>query len=327
MKKLRVLALAALAGALLTAGCGTTEETSAPARSGDPGGGPVSVTDALGRTVSLDAPAQRVVGLEWGDVEMLVTLGVMPVGVADVEGYTTWVSAAPLDDSVADVGTRGEPSIDAIVALEPDLVIVEAELAGNVVDQLEQYVPVLVTVGSDASRNLDRMREDFTLIATAVGKVDEAERVLDEFDAKLADGRQAIADAGAAGAPFAIADGWRQGSSISVRLFGEGALVSQVAIELGLRNAWPRPGDESWGLDITDVEGLTVLTDEEIRFLYNASDADDVFADGLAGNPIWESLPFVERGQVHRVTDGIWTFGGPASCSQYVDELVRIFAS
>ena len=32
--------------------------------------------------------------------------GVMPVGVADVEGYSTWVTAAPLDDSVTDVGTR-----------------------------------------------------------------------------------------------------------------------------------------------------------------------------------------------------------------------------
>ncbi len=321
----RVLALAALSGALLiTAGCGTTEQPGSSTPDGE--GGPVTVTDGRGKTINLDAPAQRVVGLEWGDVEMLVTLGVMPVGVADVEGYSTWVTAAPLDDSVTDVGTRVEPSIDAIVALEPDLVITELARDNSFLEQLEQYVPVLVTVGSDASRNLDRMRDDFQMIAAAVGKVDEAERVLEEFDAALAEGRQAIADAGAAGAPFAIADGWRQGSSISIRMFGEGALVSQVGIALGLRNAWPGAGDEAWGLDVTDVEGLTVLDDEEIHFLYNASDADDVFADGLAGHPIWDSLPFVERGQVHRVTDGIWTFGGPASCRQYIDELVGTFA-
>lgn len=81
-----------------------------------------------------------------------------------------------------------------------------------------------------------------------------------------------------------------------------------------------------WGLGTTDVEGLTALQQEDIRFLYNASDGDDVFADGLAGNPIWESLPFVQNDQVHRLTDGIWTFGGPASCRQYLDELVRVFA-
>ena len=61
----------------------------------------------------------KVVGLEWGVVENLITLGVMPVGVADVKGYTTWVSAAKLDAAVKDVGTRGESSVDAIVALEP----------------------------------------------------------------------------------------------------------------------------------------------------------------------------------------------------------------
>src|SRR5690606_23284435 len=76
----RVLALAALSGALLiTAGCGTTEQPGSSTPDGE--GGPVTVTDGRGKTINLDAPAQRVVGLEWGDVEMLVTLGVMPVGV------------------------------------------------------------------------------------------------------------------------------------------------------------------------------------------------------------------------------------------------------
>src|SRR5690606_18566408 len=215
---------------------------------------------------------------EWGEAEMLVTLGVMPVGVADVEGYGRWVSAAPLDPSVADVGVRNEPSIDASVALEPDLVVMEEGRGSGPVTQNEQYVPVLVTTGSDASDNLIRMRDDFRMIATAVGRLDEAERILADFDAALEAGQQAIADAGATGAPFAMADGWRQGSSINVRMFGEGALVSQVAIELGLRNAWPGEGDRMWGLEVTDVEGLTALRDrDDLRFLYNASHGEDVF--------------------------------------------------
>ncbi|MEE3922722.1 hypothetical protein V2I01_43180 [Micromonospora sp. BRA006-A] len=37
------------------------------------------------------------------------------------------MTAAPLDASVKDVGTRGEPSVDSIVALQPDLVVMEAE--------------------------------------------------------------------------------------------------------------------------------------------------------------------------------------------------------
>ena len=326
MTRLRPAAAAILATALLAAGCGTTEDPSTTSAGTGGDAGPVTVTDSRGEEITLDSPARRVVALEWGEVEMLVTLGVMPVGVADVEGYRTWVSAAPLEPDVADVGTRSEPSVDAIVALEPDLVVMEAQRGSALIAQLEEYVPVLVTTGSDASDNLTRMRDDFRMIATAVGEVERAEQVLADFDAPLEEGRDAIATAGAEGAHFAMADGWRQGSSISIRMFGEGALVSQVAIQLGLRNAWTGEVDGVWGLGTTDVEGLTALQQEDIRFLYNASDGDDVFADGLAGNPIWESLPFVQNDQVHRLTDGIWTFGGPASCRQYLDELVRVFA-
>lgn len=326
MNRLRLAPVATLAVALLATACGTTEDPSSRADAGDASGGPVTVVDSRGKEITLDAPARRVVALEWGEAEMLVTLGVMPVGVADVEGYGRWVSAAPLDPSVADVGVRNEPSIDAIVALEPDLVVMEEGRGSGPVTQIEQYVPVLVTTGSDASDNLNRMRDDFRMIATAVGRLDEAERILADFDAALEAGQQAIADAGATGAPFAMADGWRQGGDVNVRMFGEGALVSQVAIELGLRNAWPGKGDEMWGLEVTDVEGLTRLHDQDkLRFLYNASHGEDIFGEVLPGQPIWESLPFVGEGRVHRLTDGIWTFGGPASCRQYLDELVRIF--
>ena len=321
MKRLLGFALPILACALLASGCGTTEQKT------DTGGAAVSVVDSRGKTVTLNAPAKRVVGLEWGEVEMLVTLGVMPVGVADPKGYATWVTAAKLDGSVKDVGTRGEPSVDSIVALQPDLVIMEVERESPIVGQLEKFVPVIVTKGSDASRNLERMREDFKLIATAVGKTDQANKVLADFDAAIAAGKQSLAAKGMAGKQFAIADGWKEGSTVSIRMFGQGALVSQLAIQLGLKNAWNGKVDEAWGLGTTDVEGLTPLKDQDLHFFYNASDGDDVFANGLAGNAIWDALPFVKSKQLHKMPDGIWTFGGPLSCRQYIDALLKVYAA
>ncbi|MEV2238265.1 iron-siderophore ABC transporter substrate-binding protein [Micromonospora sp. NPDC049891] len=326
MSRTRVTALVAAATAVLLAACGTTENTAEPAASTPAASGPVTVTDSRGKEVKLDAPATKVVGLEWGEVEMLVSLGVMPVGVADPKGYATWVSAAKLDAGVKDVGTRGEPSIDSIVALQPDLVVMEDDRGANVITQLEKYVPVIVTKGSDASDNLGRMRADLNMIAAAVGKTAEAEKLLADFDAAIADGKKKIADAGAAGKPFAIADGWKEGSTVSIRMFGEGALVSQIGIQLGLTNAWTGETDEAWGLGQTDVEGLTVLSSPDLHFFYNASDGADVFADGLNSNAIWKSLPFVKQGNLHRMPDGIWTFGGPLSGKQYIDQLVNTYA-
>jgi len=251
----------------------------------------------------------------------------MPVGVADVAGYGTWVSAAKLDSGVKDVGTRSEPSVDSIVALQPDLVVMEAERDSALVAQLEKFVPVIVTKGSDAADNLQRMRDDVTMIATAVGKAAESRKVLADFDAALAAAKAKVAAAGNAGKGFAMADGWKEGSTVSIRMFGQGALVSQLALQLGLTNAWTGKVDEVWGLGTTDVEGLSPLKTADVHFFYNASDGTDVFADGLAGNAIWDSLTFVKNKQLHRNPNGIWTFGGPASCTQFVEQLVKVYGS
>jgi ABC-type Fe3+-hydroxamate transport system substrate-binding protein len=328
MSRLRTAALAALAvGGLLLSACGTTEDPGPAGAAPSAAAGPITVTDARGKAVELPGPATKVVGLEWGEIEMLVSLGVMPVGVADVKGYGTWVTAEKLDASVKDVGMRGEPSIDAIVALQPDLVVMEADGMDAQIAQLEKFVPVLVTKGSDASRNLDRMREDLKLIATATGKTAEADKLLADFDAALAEGKQKIAAANAAGKQFAMADGWKEGSTVNIRMFGQGALVSQVAIALGLTNAWPGQTDAMWGLGQTDVEGVAALKDADVRFFYNASDGTDVFAYGLKGNAIWDDLPFVKSGQLHKLPNGIWTFGGPKSCTQYAEALVAAYTA
>lgn len=323
------LVLAAVAAALVLAACGTSEDTDAAADDGStdaPAAEAVTVVDARGEEVVLaDGPAERVVALEWMQAENAVSLGVMPIGVADVEGYSTWVGAvAPLDESVADVGTRGEPSVEAIIDLQPDLILMEVGATDDEIAQLEELAPVLVVQGSDASANLDQMRGNVEMIATALGAEAEAEELLAELDAALADGAQAIADAGLAGDGFGMADGWMDGSTVSIRMFGEGSLMSDLAEELGLVNRWDGEVDATWGLGVTDVEGLSSLG--ELHFFYSASE-DDVFSEGLAGNPIWDALPFVAGGDVHKLDAGTWTFGGPASARFFVDQVVAALAA
>jgi ferric hydroxamate transport system substrate-binding protein len=324
----RSLSLPALlaSGLLLLGACGTSEGAeNAETESAETD--KVTVTDARGKEVVLDGPAERVVALEWAEAEMILTLGADLVGVADPQGFTTWNAAEPLDDSTQDVGMRAEASVDSIVALEPDLVVLEAERGSPLTRQLEKYVPVIVTEGSDASHNLERMREDFMMIAEAVGATDEAEQILEDFDADLADAEQRLEDAGAAGSRFAMADGWKEGSNVNIRMFGEGALVSDVAEAVGLENAWTGEVDTMWGLATTDVEGITALKGEEdLQFVYSASD-DDVFADGLSGNPIWSSMPFVKKGNLHKLDDGTWTFGGPAAMTMFLEQLLEVYGA
>ncbi|MCE7010225.1 iron-siderophore ABC transporter substrate-binding protein [Kibdelosporangium philippinense] len=314
---MRIPVLIAAAAILLSA-CGTTETpTTQPAENT---GGPVKVTDARGKVVELKSAAKRVVALEWGEIEMVASLGVMPVGVADVQGFKTWNSIVPLDASVKDIGKRSEPSVDAIVALNPDVVIMAHEGDSALVPQLEKYVPVVLTKTSDASRNFDRLREDMKLIAQTVGKPAEADKLLSEMDAKLAQAKTALASK--AGTPFFMADGWLEGSTVSIRPFGKGSLVSDIAEHVGLRNAWTGKVDAQWGLGQTDVEGLSALSDPNTVMFYSASE-DDVFTTGLAQNAVWQRLPFVTSKKIYKLQPGTWTFGGPKSVGYIADQFTK----
>ena len=318
--------LAAVVTLALSA-CGTTEEAADPGASATAAGtGPVTVHDDRG-TVTLDNPATKVVSLEWGLTENLLTLGVTPVGAADVTGYNTWDTVVPLDAAVPDVGMRGEPSLDAIAALEPDLVVATTDLPEEVITQIEAQYPIVVLRGSDASDPIGHMRKTLTVLGEATGTSDEGEAALAEFDAAVADGKQKLDDAGQAGAAFTMADGWLSDGAVSIRMYTPGSFLGGVAGELGLKNAWTAEGDPDYGLAQTDVEGLTSLGD--VQFLYVASDEDggDAFKVGLAGNAIWEQLPFVVAGSTHRLPDGIWMFGGPQSAEAFIDATVAAVTS
>ncbi|MDQ2661424.1 MAG: iron-siderophore ABC transporter substrate-binding protein [Actinomycetota bacterium] len=314
------LIAAAAASALLLTGCGTTEEAGAAAAGADA----ITIVDDRGETVGLDAPAEDIVALEWNTAENLIALGVMPVGVADVDGYTTWVKSEVLDDTVTDVGMRGEPSIDAIAGLAPDLVVTTSDLPESAISQIEEFAPVLVVRGADASNGIGQMEQNLENIAIATGREAEAERILAGFDDKVAEGRAALEAAGLAGTEFAMSDAWASGGQVSIRPFAKGSLLSDVTEELGLVNAWPGEGDADYGLASADVEGLTVLGD--VSFLYIASVEQDPYQNELAGNAVWTSLPFVQAGNVHRLPDGIWMFGGPSSMNDYIDAVVDTLA-
>src|SRR4051794_29456841 len=129
-------ASAGLSATALLAACGTTDAPtpqqtgaqstdtqSSTQASGGVAGQKISVTDSRGKTITLDKPATRVVVLEWGPTEDVLTLGVEPVGVADIKGFTSWVSAQKLTGDPIDVGMRSEPSLESIAKAAPDLIL------------------------------------------------------------------------------------------------------------------------------------------------------------------------------------------------------------
>jgi len=327
---------APLAGLLLVA-CGTTEastggdapkandsadcaeDTTATAE------GPVSLTDSYGREVELEQPAERVAVLEWQQVEDVLTLCLTPVAVADAEGYATWDTAEELPEGVTDVGTRSEPNLETLFATEPDLVIVEAYTADDeIIKQLEEYdVPVLATKGADAADPIQNMLDTFELIATATGREERADVVVEDFNTSLEEAKQAVADADLASKEFVYFDGWIQGGNVAIRPFGQGSLMGELGEELGLTNAWEGEVDPAYGLGQTDIEGMSEVGDANFFYTGTTDPAGDVNAE-LAKNRVWNQIPAVAEGRSYAFPAGVWTFGGPRSAEQVLDAYVAL---
>jgi iron complex transport system substrate-binding protein len=299
--------------------------TTAPA-AGDAGSaGPITL-EVGGQLVTLDAPAERIVVLEWDYAEHLMALGVDPVGVADIAAYQDWL-ASELPAEVTDVGTRQEPSLESIAALEPDLIIaVDFRHAA----ELEQYQAIAPTVlfapypAPEEGGELEAMRQSVRVLAQAIGDPGAAQGVLADLDEHLAGAAAQLEAAGLQGTEVALAQGFSAEGSPQIRMFTDNARVVELLGEIGLENGWDGPPAQ-YGFNTVDAEGLTALGD--VQFMYVAQADDDVFADVLPQNPIWSTLPFVQSGRVHDLGADTWFWGGPQSAKIFVDRVVAQLTS
>ena len=236
----------------------------------------------------------------------------MPVGVADTEGLRHLDHRRQARRArVKDVGTRGEPSVDAIVALQPDLVVMEADATAASVAQLEKFVPVLVTKGSDAepqprpdARRLHadrhRGRQD--------RRGDEAARRLRRGPRRrqAEDRRRRRRRQAASRWPTAGRRAARSPSGCSARA----RWSPSSAIQLGLKNVVDRQGRRGVGPGPDRRRG----PDRRSRTPTCASSTTPPTAttssrQGLAGNAIWDSLSFVQKKQLHKLP----TASGPSA--------------
>jgi ABC-type Fe3+-hydroxamate transport system substrate-binding protein len=101
---------------------------------------PLKVTDDLGRSLIVGRPPQRIVSLVPSDTHSIVALGAGN----RLVGRTTWCEHG---EGVATVGGTKDIDVDAILALEPELVIGnQEENSRKPLEQLAERVPLLVSL-------------------------------------------------------------------------------------------------------------------------------------------------------------------------------------
>ncbi|WP_439628458.1 ABC transporter substrate-binding protein [Shinella sp.] len=253
------------------------------------------------------AEAPNIVCLEWTSTEMLMSLGIMPRAVADVAGYRIWAVAPELPQTVLDLGSRGEPSMERITALKPDL-IVTASGYGLDEGRLQRFAPVeTLKLYEGATTALADTEREFFRLADRLGRRPQAEQVVADFSENLTAFRADLASKKLPRvAVISLFD------DRHARVYGRNGLFQDVMDRLGVENAWT--GETSaWGFATVGFENLVTLGDCAVISLQPVPVNVDI---RIRQSRLWAALPAVERGQVVDIP-AIWPFGGLVAAGRF----------
>ncbi|NED96109.1 iron-siderophore ABC transporter substrate-binding protein [Phytoactinopolyspora alkaliphila] len=154
---------------------------------------PVSIDSALGTAV-IESEPERIVTIGWGVQDTVLALGKNPVGVeydewsGDADGYRPWFREAVESaggDLPATFALYPEIDMDAIVALEPDLILApNSGITQDDFDILNELAPTVAYPGRAWATPWDT---EIELIGEALGKSDEASAFIDDIAGQFAE--------------------------------------------------------------------------------------------------------------------------------------------
>ncbi|MFQ5762598.1 MAG: ABC transporter substrate-binding protein [Candidatus Bathyarchaeia archaeon] len=168
-----VVVVVAVAASLTTVQTPSPSEVSAP------------VVDDWGRAVDVGKPPERIVSLLPSTTEILFAVGVgdRVVGVDRYSDFPPQVAEGIRDGRITVVGGIADPSIETVIALEPDLVLAGHKgIQDEVVNALESRG--LTVVALDPS-NVTQLYDSILLVGKVTGNMQQAEFVVSNMKEKV----------------------------------------------------------------------------------------------------------------------------------------------
>ncbi|MEV4970033.1 ABC transporter substrate-binding protein [Streptomyces scopuliridis] len=283
------------------------KKTAAYGTDARPGQFPRTITHAMG-TTELKKRPERVVVLDVGEFDNVVSLGVEPVGYAPTEGDESIPSYLRKGaGSPKSVGTINNLNLEAIAGLKPDLILGSQLRAADKYKALAEIAPTVFSIRPGFT-----WKENYLLNAQALDRAAEAKAELAAYDKKAAAlGTEIGPDKPTVSMVRYMPD--------RLRLYAKASFIGTILDDVGL----PRPENQR-------INDLAVeISPEKI----DDADADWIFTgvygdpaktqrDTARSNPLWKNLKAVKAGQAKDVKDETWYLGlGVTAADQVLDDL------
>lgn len=314
-----LLAATALGVTLLLVGC--TQEPPA-----DDGAGIDGSEDAAADThtvptyygdVEVPVEPERIVAVSYDTPWQLMSLGVTPVGAQDYSSFAASLSPERQDfiAQTEPVGNYGEIDYEAVLALDPDLIVGDAyEIDEAVYERLTELAPTAIVFGEERGD----WKSIVDALALAVGADAELAEVSGSYGARLAELQGGYEDV-LADYTFAPITFGNQEAEFSV-MYPSG-VAGSIYDELGVTYAPGIPeGDFPAGYESYPYERiLEILGDADV--IVTPAQADGATYEALQtlfDNDLFQALPAAAAGHVYQFPLGVTDY---VTATAYLDRI------
>ncbi|MDR1132060.1 MAG: ABC transporter substrate-binding protein [Oscillospiraceae bacterium] len=314
MKRLMGLILSAALLVGLLAGCAGTPAgnngTSTPDASGDTqeAAWPRIYVDNTGAEVVVEKQPERVAMTHFSVIEPFYALGVAPAAAFD----NGLIDSTPILEPLRNTGIieLGYPvNLELLASVEPDLIIITTH-ADNVKlrDELEKIAPVIQPCWTEDYTLDDNLRE----YAKIVGKEAEAEKLIENKYAKLAEAREQLASVEDTVMIMGLYEK-------SVSIYGL-PVNAPLYAENGLGLNAPEDLPDIWW-EQSSLEALAVFNPDHI-FIRATQEQFDQGIAAMSDSSVWNALTAVKNGQVYPLDETMF-ISGPLGVHLLADFVVE----
>ncbi|PZD94497.1 iron ABC transporter substrate-binding protein [Paenibacillus sambharensis] len=277
----------------------------------------------MGKTEIKGTPT-RIVTLYQGATDVAVALGVKPVGAVESWLEQPFYQYIRSDlEGVTVVGEETQPNLEEIAKLKPDLIIASKMRHEEIYGQLSQIAPTVT------HETVYKFKDTVALMGNAMNKQEEADALLAEWDARVADFNGKIATK--LGEEWPIEVSVLNFRADHARIYVTG-FAGDILDELGfVRSELLQKEADNGGvvLKLTDKESIPSMN-ADVSFVFLTDPGSDEAVqktyEEWTAHPLWNNLDSVKADQVYQIDEVTWNMGGGLiSANLMLDQLYEHF--
>ncbi|HYW19660.1 MAG TPA: iron-siderophore ABC transporter substrate-binding protein [Nodularia sp. (in: cyanobacteria)] len=249
---------------------------------------------------------QRVVIL--GGLDNVLALGVKPIACTTLSDLNFPGYLQSLTSGVEKIGTNGQPNLEKILYLKPDLILGfswDAELY----EQLSQIAP---TVLADEEREWKDWLKKY---AEALGETAKAEKLLQEYEQRIESLRQKMGE-NLSQTKVSLVNFWAN----YTRLYMHRSFSGSILKEIGLLR--PLYEDKDKVQENISLELIPQIGGDVIFLILGGHNESRL--KKFTNHPLWSQLQAVQQNRIYPVTGDTWVSGwGIIGANQVLDDLFK----